>query len=87
MKKVDNIIESKRIHSFLFFLGEVSIDLLNSTVSWKPSTSLVSIVEKVTDIIDNPSTDLVQNIGLYNLFYTYLCINFFIYFCRSSSLL
>ncbi len=70
-----NIIQFKRS----FFLGEVSIRLLHSSGSWTPITTLISVVEEVTKIIDTPDIDLVQNVGQYDLFYAYLCIYFYLF--------
>lgn len=69
------LIQSKRY--FLFSLGEVCVYTLNSGL-WTPHTTLVSVVEKVTDIIDNPGLDIVQNSCQYYLFYAYVCI--YVYF-------
>jgi ubiquitin-protein ligase len=64
LKKVNKIlsINLKDISSY-FFLGEVSIDLLNPAGSWTPTTTLVTVVEEITKIIDRPSLDRVQYPG------------------------
>jgi hypothetical protein len=72
-----NIIQSKRY--FLFSLGEISVDIANPGGSWTPTTTLVTVVEKVTDLIDNPSVQMVQNLCQYHLFYAYLCIYFYFF--------
>jgi hypothetical protein len=52
---------------------------LHSSGSWTPITTLISVVEEVTKIIDTPDIDLVQNVGQYDLFYAYLCIYFYLF--------
>jgi len=61
---------------FSFFLGEVCLRLLEHNGTWTAATSLRTVVQEVTKLIDEPSTDGIQHTGQYDLFIAFLCIHF-----------
>jgi ubiquitin-protein ligase len=49
---------------FVLFSGEVCLDLLTpGNKKWTAATSLTTVIEEVTKLIDEPAVDLVQHTG------------------------
>ncbi len=53
---------------------------------WTPSTSLRTVVQEVTKLIDEPSTYGIRNTGQWDLFIAYLCIYSNLLFVEAADL-
>ncbi|CAF1217958.1 unnamed protein product [Rotaria sordida] len=50
--------------------GKVCTNLLVNSEAWTPTTTLVQIIEEVTNVIDNPCTDQIQHTEAASLYNT-----------------